>query len=58
MKLSAITLLLLFVSVALAMASLVGHFRPVPYLSDNQYWLMTGGFCVLAFGVIFRGRSH
>ena len=58
MKLSAFTLLLFFVSVALAMASLVGHFRTVEYLTEYRYWLMTGAFAVLAFGVIFKGQSH
>jgi hypothetical protein len=45
------------VAVALVSASLIGHFRAVPYLSDYQYWLMTGGFGVLAFGMIFKGQS-
>ncbi len=57
MKVSAFTLLLFFVSVALVMASLVGHFRSVPPLSEYQYWLMTAGFGVLAFGLIFKGQS-
>jgi hypothetical protein len=58
MKLSAFTLLLFFVSVALVMASLIGHFRTVPHLSEYQYWLMTAGFGVLAYGLIFKGQSH
>ncbi len=58
MKLSAFTLLLFFVSVALVIASLIGHFRDVQYLTQYQYWLMTGGFGVLAFGIIFKGQSH
>ena len=58
MKLSAFTLLLFFVSVALVIASLIGHFRDVQYLTEYQYWLMTGGFGVLAFGIIFKGQSH
>lgn len=57
MKLNAFTLLMFFVAVALVSASLIGHFRAVPYLSDYQYWLMTGGFGVLAFGMIFKGQS-
>ncbi|ESQ76850.1 hypothetical protein [Asticcacaulis sp. AC402] len=58
MKLSAFTLLLFFVSVALAIASLVGRFQEVQYLTEYQYWLMTGAFGVLAFGLIFKGQSH
>lgn len=58
MKLSAFTLLLFFVSVALALASLVGRFQEVQYLTEYQYWLMAGAFGVLAFGIIFKGQSH
>ncbi len=58
MKLSAFSLLLFFVSVALVVASLIGHFREVEYLTTYQYWLMTGGFGVLAFGIIFKGQAH
>lgn len=58
MKVSAFTLLLFFIAVALVMASLIGHFSTIPQLSEYQYWLMTGGFAVLAFGIIFKGQSH
>lgn len=58
MKVSAFTLLLFFIAVALVMASLIGHFSLVPQLSEYQYWLMTGAFAVLAFGIIFKGQSH
>ena len=56
MKLSALTLLLFFVSVALCIASLLGHFRCVPYLTEYQYWLMTGAFGVVTFGIVFKGH--
>ncbi len=56
MKISAFTLLLFFVAVALVMASLIGHFRDIEILTRYQYWLMTGGFGVLAFGIIFKGH--
>ncbi len=56
MKLSALTLLLFFVAVALCIASLIGHFRTVEYLTQYQYWLMTGAFGVVTFGIIFKGH--
>jgi hypothetical protein len=58
MKLSAFSLLVFFVSVALAIASLIGHFREVQYLTEYKYWLMTAAFGVVAFGVFFKGQSH
>ncbi len=58
MKLSALTLLLFFVSAALVMASVIGYFRPLPYVTEYRYWLAIGGYAILAFGIIFKGQSH
>ncbi|MFT4075287.1 MAG: hypothetical protein QM647_07110 [Asticcacaulis sp.] len=58
MKLSAFTLLLFFVAVALVGASLLGHFRPVPHISEYAYWLMTAAFAVLSFGIVFKGETR
>jgi hypothetical protein len=58
MKLSAFTLLLFFVAVTLVTVSLIGHFRPIPHISEYAYWLMTGGFAVLSFGIIFKGETR
>jgi len=58
MKLSALTLLLFFVSAALVMASVIGYFRPLPYVTEYRYWLAVGGYAILAFGIIFKGQSH
>ncbi|MCR6661326.1 hypothetical protein [Asticcacaulis sp.] len=51
-------MLLFFIAVALVMASLIGHFRPVPHISEYAYWLMTAAFGVLTFGIIFKGRTQ
>lgn len=58
MKLSALTLLLFFASVALVMASVIGYFRPLPYVTEYRYWFAVGGYAILAFGIIFKGHSH
>lgn len=58
MKLSALTLLLFFVSVTLVMASVVGYFRPLPYITEYRYWLALGGYGILVFGIIFKGHSQ
>lgn len=58
MKLSALTLLLFFVSAALVMASVIGYFRPLPYITEYRYWLALAGYAVLTFGIIFKGHSH
>jgi hypothetical protein len=61
MKLTATTLLLFLISVALVFASLIGYMRPfeglgVDFMSENKYSLMMAGYAILALGVIFRGR--
>ncbi|MFT3997018.1 MAG: hypothetical protein QM667_06405 [Asticcacaulis sp.] len=61
MKLTATTILLFLISVALVIASLIGYFRPfeaegVAFMAENKYVLMGAGYAVLAFAVIFRGR--
>ncbi len=58
MKLSAFGLLLFFVSAALVMASLLGYFRDVPYLTAYRYWLALGGYGVMVLGIVFKGQSH
>jgi len=61
MKLTATTILLFLISVALVIASLIGYFRPVEgvgvdFMTQYKYALMGAGYAVLAFAVIFRGR--
>lgn len=40
------------------MASVIGYFRPLPYVTEYRYWLAVGGYAILAFGIIFKGQSH
>jgi hypothetical protein len=57
-KLSAATLLLFLVSVALVTAGLLGHFRPdlmAPEVVAARFWLVASGWGVLAFGVLLKG---
>lgn len=58
MKLSAATLLLFLVSVALVTAGLLGHFRPdlmAPEIVANRFWFVAAGWGVLAVGVLLKG---
>jgi len=61
MKLTATTILLFLISVALVIASLIGYFRPVEglgvdFMAAHSFALMGAGYAVLAFAVIFRSR--
>ena len=57
MKVSALSLLLFFISAALVMASLIGFFRPTPPLSQHSYELMAAGYGILFLGLIFKGNN-
>jgi hypothetical protein len=58
MKLSAPTVLLFLVSLALVIVSLIAELSsgvlPVP-IEANRYWFAIGGYAVLTLGVLFRG---
>jgi hypothetical protein len=56
MKLDAVMVLILLLSLVLVGASLFGMIRPTPFLSDNRYWLMLGGYGILSLGLILRAR--
>ncbi|MDC7674554.1 MULTISPECIES: hypothetical protein [Asticcacaulis] len=56
MKLTATTLLLCLLSAALVIGSLFGYARPLPFLSEHKYWLMSGGWAVLFLGFVFKGE--
>lgn len=61
MKVTASTLLLFLISVALVFASLIGCFRPfegdsVDFMAQYKYGFMAAGYAVLAFAVVFRNQ--
>ena len=57
MKVSALSLLLFFISAALVMASLIGFFHPTLALSQHSYELMAAGYGILFLGLIFKGHN-
>ena len=57
MKLSATHLLIILVSVALAMASLLGFLGHLPALAPYSYPLMAAAWAVIALGVSFKAKS-
>ncbi|NEX92203.1 hypothetical protein [Caulobacter sp. 17J65-9] len=58
MRPNAATLLLFLVSLALTGAGVLAQFRPdllPPEIVANRFWLVTGGWGVLALGVLGKG---
>jgi hypothetical protein len=56
MKLDAVMLLITLLAVAMAGASVISLYRPIPYISDHAYWVMTGAFGILIVGLLFKSR--
>jgi len=56
MKLDAVMLLITLLALAMAGASLISLYRPIPYVSDYAYWVMTGAFGLLIIGLLFKSR--
>ena len=40
--------------IILGIAGLIGHFASVDVLSPNKFWLVAGGFILLAIGTTFK----
>jgi hypothetical protein len=55
MPLSAPTIPIFWVSVALAVLALIGHFTKVQFLTEYQFWLAIAGYVVLFLGNILKG---
>ena len=55
MRLSAPTHMTFYISVALFVLALVGHFAVVPYITMYQFWLAIAGYVVLAAGNLLKG---
>ena len=55
MNLSAPTNVVFVVSVILAVLAVIGTFTPLPFISDNAFWVAIAGYVVLALGNILRG---
>ena len=53
--LSAPTVPIFWVSVALAVLALIGHFTKVQFLTEYQFWLAIAGYVVLFLGNILKG---
>jgi hypothetical protein len=53
--LSAPTIPIFWVSVALAVLALIGHFTKVQFLTEYQFWLAIAGYVVLFLGNILKG---
>jgi hypothetical protein len=57
MKLSAPTILLFLISVALVATGLIGWFRPALLprdVAEQKFWFVTAGWGVLAFATLIR----
>lgn len=57
MKVSATSLLVFFISAALALGSGIGFFTHIRPFGENALTLMAAAYGVLFLGLIFKGRN-
>jgi energy-converting hydrogenase Eha subunit C len=43
------------IAVILGGLGIVGHFVPIPVVSEHQYWLVAAGFVILALATKVKG---
>jgi hypothetical protein len=55
MNLSAPTIPVFWISVALAILALAGHFTKIDFVSTYQFWLAIVAYVVLLIGCVFKG---
>lgn len=55
MNLSAPTTMVFVVSVVLAILAIISTFTPLPFISDNAFWVAIAGYVILALGNVLRG---
>jgi len=55
MRLSAPKKKLFFLSFLLAALAIVAVFVSIPYVSPHAFWVLTGGYALLAAGVALKG---
>ena len=55
MNISAPKVVTFVLSLILVVLALVGHFKPVAYLTQYQFWLAVIGYALLALGVTTKG---
>jgi hypothetical protein len=55
MNLSPPTTAVFIVSLILAALAVIGKFAPIPFITDNGFWVAIVAYVVLAVGNLFRG---
>ena len=55
MNLSAPTMPVFLIAVALFVLALLGHFAVIPAIAVYKFWLAIGAFVVLALGNLLKG---
>ena len=55
MSLSAPTTIVFVISIVLAALAIIGKFMPIPFITDQGFWVAVAAYIILAIGNIFRG---
>jgi hypothetical protein len=55
MNLSPPTTVVFIISLILAALAVIGKFVPIPFISDQGFWVAVIAYVILAVGNLFRG---
>jgi hypothetical protein len=55
MSLSPPTTVVFVISIILAALAIIGQFAPIPFITENGFWVAVIAYVLLACGNIFRG---
>lgn len=55
MSLSPPTTMVFVVSIVLAILAVISTFTPLPFITENAFWVAIAGYVILALGNILRG---
>jgi len=55
MKPSAPTKFVWLIALIIGIVGIIAHFVKIEFLTDINYWLLLGGFALLALGTTFKG---
>ncbi|MEN6417702.1 MAG: hypothetical protein ABFC73_02155 [Clostridiaceae bacterium] len=44
-----------WISLVLGLLGIIGTFLPIPFVSDNAYWVLAAGWLLLTLGCFVKG---
>ena len=42
------------IAIIVGLLGIIGHFVAIPFVTENQFWLVSAGFVILALGTMLK----